>query len=136
MICGGKRLDQPGFWITPVIFSDVTDNMSIAREEIFGPVLSVLDFEDEAEVLIRANETQYGLAAGVFTLNLTRAHRVVKALEAGTCYINTYNDAPVEAPFGGTKLSGVGRENSKAAINHYSQLKSVYVRMSKLEAPY
>ncbi len=136
LICGGKRLDQPGFWITPVIFSDVTDNMSIAREEIFGPVLSVLDFEDEAEVLIRANETQYGLAAGVFTLNLTRAHRVVKALEAGTCYINTYNDAPVEAPFGGTKLSGVGRENSKAAINHYSQLKSVYVRMSKLEAPY
>ena len=136
LICGGKRLDRPGFWITPVIFSDVTDNMSIAREEIFGPVLSVLDFEDEAEVLIRANETQYGLAAGVFTLNLTRAHRVVKALEAGTCYINTYNDAPVEAPFGGTKLSGVGRENSKAAINHYSQLKSVYVRMSKLEAPY
>ena len=136
LICGGKRLDRPGFWITPVIFSDVTDNMSIAREEIFGPVLSVLDFEDEAEVLIRANETQYGLAAGVFTLNLTRAHRMVKALEAGTCYINTYNDAPVEAPFGGTKLSGVGRENSKAAINHYSQLKSVYVRMSKLEAPY
>jgi betaine-aldehyde dehydrogenase len=136
LICGGKRLDQPGFWITPVIFSDVTDNMSFAREEIFGPVLSVLDFEDEAEVLIRANETQYGLAAGVFTLNLTRAHRMVKALEAGTCYINTYNDAPVEAPFGGTKLSGVGRENSKAAINHYSQLKSVYVRMSKLEAPY
>ncbi len=136
LICGGKRLDQPGFWLTPVIFSDVTDNMSIAREEIFGPVLSVLDFEDETEVLIRANETQYGLAAGVFTLNLTRAHRMVKALEAGTCYINTYNDAPVEAPFGGTKLSGVGRENSKAAINHYSQLKSVYVRMSKLEAPY
>lgn len=136
LICGGKRLDRPGFWITPVIFSDVTDNMSIAREEIFGPVLSVLDFEDEAEVLIRANETQYGLAAGVFTLNLTRAHRMVKALEAGTCYINTYNDAPVEAPFGGTKLSGVGRENSKAAINHYSQLKSVYVRMSELEAPY
>ena len=136
LIYGGKRLDRPGFWITPVIFSDVTDNMSIAREEIFGPVLSVLDFEDEAEVLIRANETQYGLAAGVFTLNLTRAHRMVKALEAGTCYINTYNDAPVEAPFGGTKLSGVGRENSKAAINHYSQLKSVYVRMSKLEAPY
>ena len=136
LICGGKRLDQPGFWITPVIFSDVTDDMSIAREEIFGPVLSVLDFEDEAEVLLRANKTQYGLAAGVFTLNLTRAHRMVKALEAGTCYINTYNDAPVEAPFGGTKLSGIGRENSKAAINHYSQLKSVYVRMSKLEAPY
>jgi betaine-aldehyde dehydrogenase len=76
------------------------------------------------------------LAAGVFTLNLPRAHRMVKALQAGSCYINTYNDAPVEAPFGGTKLSGIGRENSKAAINHYSQLKSVYVRMSNLEAPY
>jgi betaine-aldehyde dehydrogenase len=114
----------------------VTDDMSIARDEIFGPVMSVLEFEDEAEVLARANDTQYGLAAGVFTLNLPRAHRMVKALEAGTCYINTYNDAPVEAPFGGTKLSGVGRENSKAAINHYSQLKSVYVRMSELEAPY
>ena len=136
LLCGGERLDGPGFWITPAIFSDVTDNMTIAREEIFGPVLSVLEFDDETEVLARANNTQYGLAAGVFTLNLPRAHRMVKALEAGTCYINTYNDAPVEAPFGGTKLSGIGRENSKAAINHYSQLKSVYVRMSKLEAPY
>ena len=136
LLCGGERLDGPGFWITPAIFSDVTDNMTIAREEIFGPVLSVLEFDDETEVLARANNSQYGLAAGVFTLNLPRAHRMVKALEAGTCYINTYNDAPVEAPFGGTKLSGIGRENSKAAINHYSQLKSVYVRMSKLEAPY
>jgi len=136
LLCGGERLDGPGFWITPAIFSDVTDNMTIAREEIFGPVLSVLEFDDETEVLARANNTQYGLAAGIFTLNLPRAHRMVKALEAGTCYINTYNDAPVEAPFGGTKLSGIGRENSKAAINHYSQLKSVYVRMSKLEAPY
>jgi betaine-aldehyde dehydrogenase len=136
LICGGERLSRPGFWITPAIFSDVTDDMSIAREEIFGPVLSVLEFDDEAEVLARANDTQYGLAAGVFTLNLPKAHRMVKALQAGTCYINTYNDAPVEAPFGGTKLSGIGRENSKAAINHYSQLKSVYVRMSNLEAPY
>jgi len=136
LVCGGERLERPGFWLTPAIFTDVTDDMSIARDEIFGPVMSVLEFEDEAEVLARANDTQYGLAAGVFTLNLPRAHRMVKALEAGTCYINTYNDAPVEAPFGGTKLSGVGRENSKAAINHYSQLKSVYVRMSELEAPY
>jgi betaine-aldehyde dehydrogenase len=110
--------------------------MTIAKQEIFGPVLSVLEFDDEAEVLARANDTDYGLAAGVFTQNLPRAHRMVKALEAGTCYINTYNDAPVEAPFGGVKLSGVGRENSKAAINHYSQLKSVYVRLSPLEAPY
>ena len=136
LICGGERLDKPGFWLTPAIFSDVRDEMTIASEEIFGPVMSVLEFEHEEEVLKRANATEYGLAAGVFTKNLQRAHRVVKALQAGTCYINTYNDAPVEAPFGGVKMSGVGRENSKAAINHYSQLKSVYVRMSELEAPY
>ena len=136
LICGGERLDKPGFWLTPAIFSDVRDEMTIASEEIFGPVMSVLEFEHEEEVLKRANATEYGLAAGVFTQNLQRAHRVVKALQAGTCYINTYNDAPVEAPFGGVKMSGVGRENSKAAINHYSQLKSVYVRMSELEAPY
>ena len=136
LVCGGTRLDRPGFWLTPTVFTDVTDHMTIAREEIFGPVLSVLEFEDEAEVLARANDTDYGLAAGVFTQNLPRAHRMVKALQAGTCFINSYNDAPVEAPFGGVKLSGVGRENSKAAINHYSQLKSVYVRLSQLEAPY
>ena len=136
LICGGERLDKPGFWLTPAIFSDVKDDMIIACEEIFGPVISILEFKEEAEVLTRANATEYGLAAGVFTQNLPRAHRMVKSLEAGTCYINTYNDAPVEAPFGGVKMSGVGRENSKAAINHYSQLKSVYVRMSELEAPY
>lgn len=110
--------------------------MTIAREEIFGPVMSVLDFDDEAEVMARANDTEFGLAAGVFTNDLTRAHRVVAGFEAGTCYINTYNDAPVEAPFGGSKASGVGRENSKAAIEHYSELKTVYVRLSDLEAPF
>lgn len=134
--CGGKRLDQPGFWLTPAVFDNVTDEMEIAQNEIFGPVMSVLSFDDEKEVLDRANQTEFGLAAGVFTSDLTRAHRVVKGLEAGTCYINTYNDAPVEAPFGGVKMSGVGRENSKAAINHFSQMKSVYVRLSDLEAPF
>lgn len=136
LVCGGERLDKDGFWITPAVFADVTDDMTIAQEEVFGPLMSVLDFEDEADVIARANDTDLGLAAGVFTQNVTRAHRVVDALEAGTCYINTYNDAPVEAPFGGMKMSGVGRENSKAAIEHYSQLKSVYVRLSELEAPY
>ena len=110
--------------------------MTIAKEEIFGPVMAVLDFETEEEALTRANATEFGLSAGVFTRDLSRAHRMAAGFEAGTCYINTYNDAPVEAPFGGSKLSGVGRENSKAAIEHYSQIKGVYVRMGDLEAPF
>jgi betaine-aldehyde dehydrogenase len=133
---GGNRLARDGFYLEPTVFSDVTDDMIIAREEIFGPVMSVLDFDSEEEVMARANATEFGLAAGVFTRDLTRAHRVVAGFEAGTCFINTYNDAPVEAPFGGSKASGVGRENSKAAIEHYSELKTVYVRLSQLEAPF
>jgi len=96
----------------------------------------VLDFETEDEVIARANATEFGLSAGVFTRDLTRAHRVIGQLEAGSCWINAYNLAPVEAPFGGSKMSGVGRENSKAAIEHYSQVKSVYVGMGPVEAPY
>lgn len=136
LVAGGSRADFPGYFLQPTVFADVTDDMTIAREEIFGPVLSVLDFETEEEVIARANATPYGLAAGVFTQDLTRAHRMAARFEAGTCYINTYNLAPVEAPFGGSKLSGVGRENSKNAINHYSELKSVYVAMGPVEAPF
>lgn len=136
LITGGNLVDGDGFYIEPTVFADVTDDMTIAREEIFGPVLSVLDFDTEEEVLARANDTEFGLAAGVFTADLTRAHRMVAGFEAGTCYINTYNLAPVEAPFGGSKLSGVGRENSKAAIEHYSHVKGVYVAMGDVEAPF
>jgi betaine-aldehyde dehydrogenase len=136
LIYGGNRLDRDGFYMQPTVFADVKDDMVIAREEIFGPVMAVLDFEDEDDVMTRANDTKFGLAAGVFTKDLSRAHRVVANFEAGTCFINSYNDAPVEAPFGGSKNSGVGRENSKAAINYYSQLKSVYVRMGDVEAPF
>ena len=136
LVYGGARLDRDGFYMQPTVFADVTDDMSIAKEEIFGPVMSVLDFETEAEVMARANNTEFGLAAGVFTNDLTRAHRVVAGFEAGTCYINTYNLAPVEAPFGGSKMSGVGRENSKLAINHFSEMKTVYVSMNDVEAPY
>lgn len=135
-VAGGKRADREGFFVEPTVFTDVTDDMVIAREEIFGPVMCVLAFDTEDEVMTRANATEYGLAAGVFTRDLTRAHRVVAGFEAGTCYINTYNDAPVEAPFGGVKASGVGRENSKEAINHYSEVKSVYVKMGEVEAPF
>lgn len=136
LVCGGDRIDQPGFWMRPAVFDNVTDDMTIARDEIFGPVLSVLEFDDEADVIARANATEFGLAAGVFTRDISRAHRVIAQLKAGSCFINSYNDAPVEAPFGGSKQSGVGRENSKAAIEHYSQLKSVYVRMGAVEAPF
>ena len=136
LVCGGKRPDTPGFFLEATVFADVTDDMTIAREEIFGPVMSVLDFDTEEEALARANDTEFGLSAGVFTSDLSRAHRMAAGFEAGTCYINTYNDAPVEAPFGGSKLSGVGRENSKAAIEHYSQIKGVYVRTGDLEAPF
>ncbi len=133
---GGKRVERDGFFLQPTVFADVTDEMTIAREEIFGPVMAVLDFEDEEEVIQRANNTEFGLAGGVFTQDLTRAHRVIRQIEAGSCYINTYNLAPVEAPFGGTKASGVGRENSKEAIHHYSEVKSVYVAMTDVEAPF
>lgn len=136
LVTGGKRVDRTGFYLELTVFADVTDGMVIAREEIFGPVMAVLDFTNEADVMARANDTEFGLAAGVFTRDLARAHRVAAAFEAGTCFINSYNDAPVEAPFGGSKNSGVGRENSKAAIEHYSQLKSVFVRMNDVEAPF
>ena len=136
LICGGQRLARDGFYVAPTVFADVSDDMTIAREEIFGPVMSVLDFEDEAEAVARANATEFGLSAGVFTRDLSRAHRVIGQMQAGSCFINSYNDAPVEAPFGGVKASGVGRENSKEAIQHYSQVKSVYVRMGDVEAPF
>ncbi|MCD9148887.1 betaine-aldehyde dehydrogenase [Pseudophaeobacter flagellatus] len=136
LICGGARCDMPGWYLQPTVFADVTDDMTIAREEIFGPVMSVLEFDSEDEVVARANDTEFGLSAGVFTKDFTRAHRVIGQLEAGSCFINSYNDAPVEAPFGGVKASGVGRENSKEALKHFSQVKSVYVRMGDVEAAF
>lgn len=136
LIAGGNAIDGEGYFIEPTVFADVKDDMIIAREEIFGPVMSVLSFSDEEEAIRRANDTEFGLAAGVFTNDLARAHRVAARFEAGTCYINTYNLTPVEAPFGGSKMSGVGRENSKAAIEHYSQLKSVYVCVGDTEAAF
>ena len=136
LVTGGKIPDLTGFFIEPTVFADVTDDMTIAREEIFGPVMCVLDFEEETEALARANATEFGLAASVFTKDLARAHRMSAGFEAGTCYINTHNLAPVEAPFGGSKLSGVGRENSKLAVNHYSEMKTVYVAMNDVEAPF
>ena len=98
--------------------------------------MSVLKFSTEDEVVRRANATPYGLAAGVFTRDLARAHRVVAALQAGVCWINNYNITPVEIPFGGMKQSGIGRENGLVTIGHYTQLKSVYVEMGDVACPY
>ena len=125
-----------GAFIPPTVFADATDQMKLATDEIFGPVMTTLAFDTEEEAIRRANATGFGLAAGVFTQDLTRAHRMTAKLEAGTCWINAYNLTPVEMPFGGVKLSGIGRENSAAAIEHYSQLKTVYVGMGGVDAPY
>jgi betaine-aldehyde dehydrogenase len=137
---GGHRVTTSdlanGCFVAPTVFTDCHDDMAIVREEIFGPVMCLLDFEDEEEVIARANATEFGLAAGVFTNDLTRAHRVIARLQAGTCWINHYNITPIELPFGGVKLSGLGRENGRAAIEHYTQLKSVYVAMGDVDAPY
>ncbi|WP_417807366.1 betaine-aldehyde dehydrogenase [Thioclava sp.] len=136
LICGGAQGNEGPLFVQPTVFADVADSMTIAREEIFGPVMSVLDFVDEAEVIARANDTQFGLAAGVFTADLARGHRVIGQLQAGTCWINAYNLTPVEMPFGAVKGSGFGRENSRAAVEHYTQVKSVYVGMGPVESPY
>jgi betaine-aldehyde dehydrogenase len=140
LLCGGRRPSDPalagGFFVEPTIFAGCSDDMAIVREEIFGPVMAVLSFADEAEVLRRANDTPFGLAAGVFTRDLARAHRMVARLEAGVCWINNYNVTPVEAPFGGNKQSGIGRENGAAAIDHYTQLKTVYVELGDVACPY
>jgi betaine-aldehyde dehydrogenase len=140
VLVGGERVTDGalahGFFVQPTVFDGCSDEMSIVREEIFGPVMTVLDFDGEDEVIARANESPFGLAAGVFTRDLQRAHRVVRRLEAGTAWINTYNVTPIELPFGGVKQSGLGRENGSAAVEHYTQLKSVYVEMGDVDAPY
>jgi betaine-aldehyde dehydrogenase len=140
LLIGGNRVTcgnlGKGYFVAPTIFDGCRDDMTIVREEIFGPVMSVLEFDDESQVIERANATEFGLAAGVFTNDLTRAHRVIAKLEAGTCWINHYNVTPIELPFGGVKMSGLGRENGRAAIEHYTRLKSVYVAMGDVDAPY
>lgn len=140
LLHGGTAL-QPesspnGYFVAPTIFTDCTDQMTICREEIFGPVMSVLIFDDEEEVIARANGTVFGLAAGVFTQDITRAHRVIHQMEAGICWINSYGASPVQMPVGGYKQSGIGRENGIETLNHYTQLKAVYVGLQPLESPF
>ncbi|MGM0481814.1 MAG: betaine-aldehyde dehydrogenase [Pseudomonadota bacterium] len=137
---GGKQVKPQGFengyFVEPTIFTDCTDEMSIVQEEIFGPVMSVMTFSDEAEVIKRANDTRYGLAAGIFTQNLRRAHRVIGQLQAGICWINAWGNSPAEMPVGGYKESGIGRENGVETLKSYTQTKSVYVGMDTLEGPF
>ncbi|GAB2726310.1 betaine-aldehyde dehydrogenase [Halomonas garicola] len=125
-----------GAWAAPTIFTDCRDDMRIVREEIFGPVMSLLAFDDEAEAVRRANDTDYGLAAGVFSESLNRAHRVIHQLEAGICWINTWGDSPAEMPVGGYKRSGIGRENGLETLGHYTQTKSVQVEMGPFESAF
>ncbi|TMW62137.1 hypothetical protein Poli38472_009630 [Pythium oligandrum] len=138
---GGERIApstalKDGFFLTPAIFTDCDDSMTIVQEEIFGMVMSVLTFDDEDEVVARANDTEFGLSAGVFTKDITRAHRVIANLQVGTSWINNYNLAPVETPWGGYKKSGIGRENGLAGVDAWTQLKSVYVEMNEVWCPY
>lgn len=125
-----------GYFVAPTIFSDCTDNMTICREEIFGPVMSILTFIDEDEVVARANATEFGLAAGVFTQDITRAHRVTHQIEAGICWINSFGASPAQMPVGGYKQSGIGRENGLVTLNNFTQIKAVYVGLQPLDSPF
>lgn len=140
LVCGGERAVvkglEKGAFVKPTVFADCTDDMPQVIDEIFGPVMSVLKFSSEDEVIERANATKYGLAAGVFTKDFGRAHRVINRLQAGICWINTWGASPAEMPVGGYKQSGVGRENGLETLNHYTQLKSVFVEMGEIERPY
>ncbi len=140
LVCGGELVAVPGMnggrYISPAVFADCKDDMKICLEEIFGPVMSVLPFKEETEVISRANATDFGLAAGVFTQNLARAHRTVRKIQAGSCWINNYNLTPTGVPFGGSKQSGLGRENCAAALEGFTQIKSVYVELSDVDCDY
>ena len=135
LLCGGERVTEGdyarGAFVAPTVFSDCSDDMTIVREEIFGPVLSLLEYQDEDEVIRRANDTEYGLAAGVVTTDLARAHRIIHRLEAGICWINTWGESPAQMPVGGYKQSGIGRENGIASLAHYTRVKSVQVELGE-----
>jgi len=140
LVLGGSRYmskeTENGFFIEPTIFVDCKDDSAHVMDEIFGPVMSILRFNDEADVIKRANDTKFGLAAGIFTQDINRAHRVINQLEAGICWINSWGDSPAEMPVGGYKESGIGRENGPETLKSYTQIKSVFVRLDDVESPY
>ncbi|XP_066448965.1 retinaldehyde dehydrogenase 3 [Eleutherodactylus coqui] len=128
--CGGSAVGERGFFIKPTVFSEVTDDMRIAKEEIFGPVQSILKFKSIEEVIKRANNTEYGLTAAVFTENLDKALSIASALQSGTVWVNCYNALHAQTPFGGFKMSGNGRELGEYALAEYTEVKTVTIKLS------
>ncbi len=139
-VCGGEQFASgplaAGNYVTPAIFSDCADDMSFVREEVFGPLMAILAFDSEDEAVTRANATEFGLAGAVFTRDFARAHRIANRLQAGIVWINDYNVTPPEIPFGGYKHSGLGRENGLQAIEHYTQVKTIYANLGDVARTY
>jgi aldehyde dehydrogenase (NAD+) len=129
LVCGGKRIGNRGFFIQPTVFSDVHDDMKIVKEEIFGPVMSIIPFRDIDEVIERANQTTYGLVAAVWTHDVNKARSVADRLRAGTVWMNCYNVVNVGAPFGGFKQSGIGRELGEYGLQQYTEVKTVISKL-------
>jgi aldehyde dehydrogenase (NAD+) len=129
MIVGGAKPAEQGYFVQPTVFADVKDEMTIAKEEIFGPVMSILKFKDTEEAVHRGNTTFYGLAAAVWTRDVTKAHAIAHRLKAGTVWVNCYDVFDARAPFGGYKMSGIGRELGQYALEQYTEVKTVYVQM-------
>ncbi len=129
LVCGGQRKGDRGFFVEPTIFDEVRDDMAIYRDEIFGPVVSVVSFDDLNDLARRANDTQYGLAAAIWTKDIDKAHLFARKVKAGTVWINCYHVVETNTPFGGFKMSGQGRENGEAALEHYTELKTVTVKL-------